>query len=111
MTNSLLPMQTSQRREAVVAYGWASPTVGFSAEAQAQRIRRHCQSQGWEVASELLARRFPELIELARRAVETDARRIVLTQEAVADLERRFPEVWGEIRARLIARRVAIVVC
>ena len=111
MTNSLLPPPTSQCRETVVAYGWASPAVGLSAAAQAERIRRHCQSEGWEVTSELLSRRFPELVELTRRAMETNARRVVLTRDALAELERRYPEIWGEVRARLEARCVAIVVC
>ncbi len=99
------------QRQRVVGYAWVSPTVGTSIEAQVERIRRHCAEQGWEVASELVSRRFPELVELSRRVLETEAPRVVMTQETLADLERRFPEVWGEIRARLEARRVVVVAC
>jgi hypothetical protein len=100
-----------RRRERVIAYGWVSPTVALSIDGQADRIRRHCESRGWEVASELWSRRFPELAELARRALESQVHRIVVAHEALEDLERRFPEAWGEIRARVEGRGAKIEIC
>jgi hypothetical protein len=99
------------RQEAVIAYGWASPTVGLSAEAQVERIRRFCQAKGWGVASALIPRRFPDLVELTRLATEANIRRVVLTQDVLAELERRYPEVWRDVRARLQARGVSIEPC
>jgi len=106
-----LPKSNDRRREAVVAYGWASPAVGLSTTTQLERIRRHCEAQGWVVASEVIPRRFPDLVELARRASEPNVRRVVLTRDVLSELERRYPEVWGDIRARLATRAVAIEAC
>jgi hypothetical protein len=99
----------TQLREAVVAYAWTSPSVVPSLEAQVARIRRHALEQGWEVVAELQVRRYPELIELCRRA-ESGVRRIAMTREALADVERRFPEIWLEVRARLASRGVVLTV-
>ena len=97
-------------REPVVAYAWGSPTVTISAEAQIERIRRHCFEQKWEIVAEIQARRFADLGELARRVMETEAQHLVVTREAAEDLQQRLPELWSEVQFRFQARDVALVV-
>ncbi|MGH7319430.1 MAG: hypothetical protein ACRELA_07385 [Candidatus Rokuibacteriota bacterium] len=92
-----------------VGYIWASPSVGVSPEAQAERIRRYCLTQGWTISTELHARRFPELTELTHRLIQDDARRIVMVREALTDLERRFPDAWRGTRARIEAEGATIL--
>ena len=95
--------------DAAIAYIWVSPAVGLSADGQAERIRRHCQAQRWTIRNELRARRFPELTELTQRLAEDDARRVVMVREALTDLEKRFPEAWRGVRARVEAHGAVII--
>jgi hypothetical protein len=106
------PSQEPQgrHREVVVAYAWASPTVSMSGEAQLERIRRHCFEQKWQIAAELLARRRPDLGELARLVLETGARYVVLAREVAQDLQCQVPAVWSGLHSRLDSRDVDVAV-
>jgi hypothetical protein len=98
-----------RHREVVVAYAWASPTVSISGEAQLERIRRHCFEQKWRVARELVARRRPELGELARLVLETGAQHVVLAREVAQDLQCHVSGLWAELHGRFDRRDVTVV--
>jgi hypothetical protein len=99
-----------RQREVVVAYAWASATISLSGEAQLERIRRHCFEQKWRVEAELLARRRPDLGELARLVLQVAAQRVVLTREVAEDLQCQVPGLWAELQGRFESRDVTVAV-
>jgi hypothetical protein len=98
-----------RHQEVVVAYAWSSPTISISGEAQIERIRRHCREQKWQIAAELVARRRPDLGELARMVVQVGAERVVLTREASEELQCHVAGLWTDLQARFECREVAVV--
>lgn len=101
--------QGGTRSGAAVVYTWAGPTVGLSTEGQADRVRRYCETQGWAIVGEVAARRFPDLVELARVAVERQAEVVVLAAEALDDLKHRYAEAWDTLRSRLAVHQIVVV--
>jgi hypothetical protein len=93
----------------VVAYSWTMPDGRPDTSAQLERVHALCRAHGFSVASELRAERFPELTELVRRVIRHEARHLVLTREALANLEQRFPDAWRGVRARIEALGTTLV--
>jgi DNA invertase Pin-like site-specific DNA recombinase len=94
-----------------IGYIWVPTTEGkmTAIEAQAERLRRHCRTQGWTLVAYRRAVRQPELLELLAQVIEAEGQRVVMTPETLAVLESRYADAWRGVRTRLETRAVLVV--
>lgn len=91
---------------------WAISCVwGVSAPEAAARIRRHCDAAGWELVDEATLGSVGDgTLGWVLGAVEwKQPKRLILTREGLAELEREFPELWGAVRGWVEDRGVSVV--
>ncbi len=84
---------------------------GAAAEADAQRIRRFCTEQGWELVAEAIKGSVSDgtLGWMLHVAPCAEAERVVLTREGIADLEAQLPRIWGDVRGWLEDQGVSVI--